>query len=228
MLRDFAVAAVVVVCLSICSLFAFADDAAAPPAGAVVLFDGKDTSHWLGKDNQPCPWKVIDGALQAGGGDIHTKDGYLDYTLHIEFRTPTPAEGDKGQHRGNSGIYLDNLYEIQVLESFGIEPPTKGDCAAIYNQKAPDVNAAKGPMEWQTYDITFRAPRFDDAGKKTENARVTVIWNGKKAHDNAEITGPTRSKNEKEIPGPQPIRLQDHGFAVQFRNIYLVPASAND
>ena len=195
------------------------------PAGAVVLFDGKDQSTWLDKSGKPAAWKAVDGAIEANGtGDIHTKDSYRDFVLHVEFRTPEPKPGQTGQHRGNSGIYLDDRYEVQVLDSYGLEP-TKGDCGAIYNQKAPDVNACLPPLEWQTYDMTFRAPRFDAAGKKTENARLTLIWNGRKVHDNAEITGPTRSASEKELP-EGPIRLQDHGHPVQYRNIWIVPAPA--
>ena len=195
------------------------------PQNAVILFDGKDQSAWLDKAGNPAAWKAVDGAIEANGtGDIHTKDNYKDFTLHVEFRTPEPKPGQTGQHRGNSGIYLDDRYEIQVLDSYGLEP-TKGDCGAIYNQKAPDVNAALPPLEWQTYDITFRAPRFDASGKKTENARVTLVWNGRKAHDNAEITGPTRNPKESELP-EGPIRLQDHGHPVQYRNIWIVPAPA--
>src|SRR5207248_239783 len=114
----------------------------------------------------------------------------------------------KGQDRGNSGVYLDGRYEVQILESFG-QPALKDGCGAIYNVKAADTNEARKPMEWQTYDITFRAPRFDASGKKTENARATVIWNGKKVHDNVEIPGPTRAGDTDEKPGPAPIRLQD-------------------
>jgi hypothetical protein len=201
---------------------------AKPPQGAIVLFDGEDTSKWLTVEGgKPCPWKVVDGAMEVNGsGYIQTKDNYEDYTLHVEFRTPIPKEGQKGQARGNSGVYLDGRYEIQILESFG-QPATKDGCGSVYNRRAPDTNEARKPMEWQTYDITFRAPRFDESGKKkTENARVTVIWNGKKVHDNVEIEGPTRAGETDEKPGPGPIRLQDHGHPVQFRNIWIVPAAA--
>jgi uncharacterized protein YceK len=192
----------------------------------VVLFDGQDVSHWQTLDGgKPCPWKIVDGAMQAGGGDIVTKDKFDDYTLHVEFRTPEPKPGQSGQNRGNSGVFLDNRYEIQVLESYGLEPLIDG-CGSVYNHKAASVNAAKPPMEWQTYDITFRAPRFDESGKKTEKARVSVIWNGKKVHDNVEIPGPTRTGQSDESPGAGPIRLQDHGHPVQYRNIWLVPTKS--
>jgi hypothetical protein len=198
---------------------------ARPPAGAVVLFDGKDTTAWVHKDGEACQWPLVDGAIEVkpGAKDIFTKEKFNDFTLHIEFRTPEPAPTDKGQHRGNSGIYLQGRYEIQVLESFGL-PPTVGDCGAIYSIKAPDVNAAFPPLQWQSYDINYRAPRWDTQGKKTENARVTLVWNGRKAHDNAEIPFPTRSHSDEEKPGPGPIQLQDHGFKVQYRNIWIVPA----
>ena len=188
--------------------------------GKKVLFDGKDTSAFVGKKDEPCPWPVAEGAMTSQGGDIHTKEKFLDYKLHVEFRTPIPKEGQTGQHRGNSGVYLSNKYEIQVLDSYKIDPPTKGDCGAVYNHRPPDENLCKAPMEWQEYDITFRAPRWKD-GKKTENARVTVVWNGKKVHDNYEIPGPTKSGDKEELQGPQPLRLQDHGHPVQFRNIWI-------
>jgi len=197
---------------------------ATPPAGAVVLFDGKDTSKWVAKESdKPCPWKVVDGALVAGGGDIDTAEKYEDYTLHVEFRTPIPKEGEKGQARGNSGVILDGKYEIQVLESSADPKPLKDGCGSVYNRKAADTNEAKKPMEWQSYDITFRAPRFDGE-KKTDKARVSVIWNGKKVHDNVEIEGPTRSGDKEEKPGSGVIRLQDHHHPVEFRNIWIVPA----
>lgn len=190
-------------------------------SGKQILFDGNDTSKWVGAKNEPCPWPVEGAAMTAKGGDIYTKEKFLDYKLHIEFRTPIPKEGEKGQHRGNSGVYLSSKYEIQVLDSYKIDPPTKGDCGAVYNHRPPDANMCKAPMEWQTYDITFRAPRFDSAGKKTENARVSVVWNGRVVHDNYEISGPTRSGDKVELVGPQPLRLQDHGHPVQFRNIWI-------
>ena len=112
-----------------------------------------------------------------------------------------------------------------MLDSFGIDPPTKGDCGSVYNHRPPDQNMCKAPREWQTYEITFRAPRFDADGKKTENARVSVVWNGKKVHDDYEIPGPTRSGDKQELVGPQVIRLQDHKHPVQFRNIWIEPKS---
>src|SRR5437667_1652446 len=152
---------------------------AKPPAGAIVLFDGQDVSHWQSAKGGDAKWTVTDGALEVTpkAGDIVTKDKFQDCTLHVEFRTPVPAEGDKGQHRGNSGIYLQGRYEIQVLESYGL-PISNGDCGAVYSLIAPSQNVARPPLVWQAYDMTFRAPRYDATGKKTENARLTLIWNG--------------------------------------------------
>jgi hypothetical protein len=197
---------------------------ASKPRNAVVLFDGEDLSKWQSKDGEPAKWKVVEDAFEVvpKSGDLWTKDKFADCRLHVEFRTPIPAEGDKGQHRGNSGIFLMDRYEIQVLESFEL-PPSKGDCGALYSITPPSKNVAKPPMVWQTYDITFRAPRHDSDGKKIENGKLTLIWNGEKVHDNIEVPSPTRNHQGEEPPGPGPIRLQDHGFPVQFRNIWIVP-----
>jgi hypothetical protein len=196
-----------------------------PPEGAIVLFDGKDLSHWQTAGGKPAAWTIIDNAVEVTpkGGDIVTKDGFEDCTLHVEFRTPVPAEGDKGQHRGNSGIFLQGRYEIQVLESFGLVP-TKGDCGSVYSLIPPSKNMALPPEQWQSYDMTFRAPRYDADGKKTENARLTLIWNGENVQDNVEIPSPTRKHDGPEPKGPAPISLQDHGFKVQYRNIWIVPS----
>ena len=200
-----------------------------PPAGAVVLFNGQDLSHWQSAkgEGKAIEWPIADNTLEVGPktGDIVTKDKFGDCELHLEFRTPIPAEDDKGQHRGNSGVFLQGRYEIQILESFGL-PGSKGDCASVYSVIAPSQNMALPPMEWQSYDMTFRAPRYDADEKKTENARLTLIWNGVKVHDNVEIPSPTRDHKAAEPPGPAPINLQDHGFKVQFRNIWVVPAVA--
>jgi hypothetical protein len=213
--------------LMTCAVVRAQELGAKPPEGAVVLFDGSDTSHWKMKDGADCKWKVVDGALEvtAKTGDIFTTEKFGDCTLHVEFRTPEPAPDDKGQHRGNSGIFLQNTYEIQVLESFGLEP-TKGDCGSVYNIKAPDKNMAKKPLEWQSYDITYKAPRFDADGKKIAPARVTLVWNGEKVQDDVEIPHATRNANLPEPKEPAPLQLQDHGFAVQFRNIWVVPAKS--
>jgi hypothetical protein len=194
----------------------------------VVLFDGKDLSRWQSAKGGDAKWTITpEGALEVApkAGDIVTREKFDDCQLHVEFRTPIPAEGDTGQHRGNSGIFLQGRYEIQVLESFGL-PASKGDCGAVYSLIAPTKNVARPPMEWQTYDMTYRAPRYDSAGKKTENARLTLVWNDVKVHDNVEIPSPTRNHTAPEPPGAGPIVLQDHGFKVQYRNIWIVPTSS--
>ena len=195
----------------------------------IVLFEGKDLSHWQSAKagGGAAKWTITpDGAVEVSpkSGDIVTKDKFEDCVLHVEFRTPIPAEGDSGQHRGNSGIFLQGRYEIQVLESYQL-PPSKGDCGAVYSLIAPSQNVARPPMEWQTYDMTYRAPRYDSSGKKTENARFTLIWNGVKVHDNVEIPSPTRNHTAPEPPGAAPIVLQDHGFKVQYRNIWIIPTT---
>ena len=217
-----AAAVAIVVALFACLVRA-GDDVAKPPEGAIVLFSGSDLSAWQHANGKPAQWKIVDGALEASPpGDIQTKQAYDDYALHVEFRTPQPKEGQSGQGRGNSGIKLAGRYEIQILESYGLEPLANG-CGSVYRQKAAAKNMAKPPMQWQTYDIVFRAPRFDAAGKKTENGRVTVTWNGEKVHDDVEIKGPTRAGETAEPAGAAPVVLQFHEHPVQFRNIWIVP-----
>jgi hypothetical protein len=196
------------------------------PKGAVALFDGADTSRWIQRRGGGLsPWKVVDGAIVAGGGDILTKDGYQDFQLHIEFMTPDMPNA-RGQGKGNSGVYLQGRYEIQILDSYGIESPGKGDCGAIYDQSAALVNACKPPLQWQSYDILFRAPRFDAEGKRTENARVTVLQNGVPIQNNTEIHGTTTAGMNTDPAQPGPILLQDHGNPVKYRNLWILPLPA--
>jgi hypothetical protein len=138
----------------------------------------------------------------------------------VEFRVPyEPGKG--GQGRGNSGVYLQDRYEVQVLDSFGLEPGL-GDCGALYQIAAPPPAVCLPPLAWQTFDITFRAPRFDASGRKTENARITVIHNGIKIHDNLELPHTTGGAAPGEVPSG-PLRLQDHGNPVRYRNIWVQP-----
>jgi len=208
--------------------FAAEEPSGKPPAGATVLFDGKDVSAWQMENGKtPITWTVEDGALVIAPktGSIVTKEKVQDFQLHLEFNIDPLPEGVKGQGRGNSGVYIQKRYEVQILDSFGIEPPAKNDCGALYTQKAPDKNASKKTGEWQTYDITFHGARFDASGTKTGNARITVVHNGIKIHDNAELPSKTGA-GQPEGPDPGPIKLQDHDNKVRFRNIWIVPAKA--
>jgi type 1 glutamine amidotransferase len=193
-----------------------------PPASARVVLRGGDLAL-AHRDGAPCSWKLADGALTVvpKSGDLISTEKFGDFRLHVEFRVPEHPPADKGQARGNSGVYLQDRYEIQVLDSFG-RAPKIDDCGAIYGKHAPLTNACKKPGSWQSYDVGFKAARFDAAGKKTANARVSVWQNGLKIHDDVEIDGPTGG-GEPEGPTPGPIRLQDHGNLVSYRNIWVVP-----
>jgi hypothetical protein len=193
------------------------------PIGAIVLFYGENTDGWTTRDGKPCTWKVLeDESMQAGGGDIISKEKFEDVQLHVEFWLPKYPPNVTGQARGNSGVYLQSRYEIQVLDSFQ-QPPEKHGCGAIYGKKKPKENACTPPETWQSYDIKYKAARFDETGKKIKNARVSVIHNGVTIHDDVEIDGPTRAGKDEETPGPAPVMLQDHGNPVRFRNIYAMP-----
>jgi hypothetical protein len=196
-----------------------------PPAGAVVLFDGKSVDKWVKKNGKdPVMWTLKDGAMEGvkGHGDIVTKEKFGGkFKLHVEFRVPYEPAG-KGQGRGNSGVYVQGRYEVQILDSYGLKSQNN-DCAAIYEVAAPKVNACKAPTVWQSYDIEFTAPRFEN-GKKTEPARMTVYHNGVKVHDDVPIpVDNTRAGMGGDPSSPGPILLQDHGHPVQFRNIWLLP-----
>lgn len=205
------------------------DRAGTPPADAVVLFDGKDLSKWrMDKDGSPAKWKVENGYAEvvAGTGYIRTEQGFGDVQLHVEWMAPSPPVGKGGQDRGNSGVFLMGMYEVQVLDTYGTTNKTyaDGQAAAIYGQYPPLVNAARPPGQWQTYDIVFRAPRFDEAGKVQKGARLTVLHNGVLVQDNRELTGPTAHKARPPYaahPAKLPLKLQDHSHPVRFRNIWL-------
>ena len=196
----------------------------APPAGGVVLLNGKDVSNWTTREGKPAGWKVEDGVLHVvpGTGDIMTTERFTDFFLHIEFRCPDMPEAT-GQHKGNSGVFLQGRYEIQVLDSYGLDIPGLGDCGGIYNQFSPLVNACKPPMAWQTYDVAFRAARVDDEGTVTENVRVTVLQNGLVIQNNSMLPGVTGAAIDENVGEPGPLLLQDHGNLVCYRNIWLVP-----
>jgi hypothetical protein len=196
------------------------------PADAVVLFDGTQQSlddNWTYRNGKPAGWTVADGEATSKTMDIISKQKFQDFQLHVEFCEPKMGPEVKGQERGNSGVYLQGRYEIQVLDSYGIAKPSKGDCGAVYGRNAPAENACLPPGEWQTYDITYTAAKYDADGKKTAKARVTVIQNGKKIQDDVEIAGPTGSELLKDGPAPGPIMLQYHHNSVKFRNVWIVP-----
>jgi len=207
------------------------DYPARAPKGARILFGlstkasdaiPNDLSRWQHADGKPAAWKLVGEAAEvvAGTGDLVTKDSFGDGLYHVEFQTPAMPDAT-GQARGNSGVYLQNRYEVQVLDSYGLELGL-GDCGAIYGKHVPAVNASRAPERWQSYDIEFTAPRFDAAGKKTANARVTVWLNGIQIHADVEVDGPTAGGESSEAP-VGPLRLQDHGNPVRYRNVWLLP-----
>jgi hypothetical protein len=196
-----------------------------PPSDAVVLFDGKDASEWVQIDGSALKWRVDNGALEVvpKSGDIRTRDAFGDCQLHIEFEEPVPAVGES-QDRGNSGVFLMGLYEIQVLDSFENRTYADGQASAVYGQYPPLVNAALPPGKWQTYDVVFHGPRFDKDGKLLRPARVTMFHNGVLTQDNVELTGPTKNKQRppyQVTPEKLPLKLQDHGNPVRYRNIWI-------
>lgn len=194
----------------------------AAPSDAIVLFDGRSLDAWRKADGADAGWIIKDGVMQAvaGQGPVLTRQEFGDVQLHVEFATPTIPKGD-GQGRGNSGVYMQARYEVQVLDSFQNETYANGQCGAIYGQHPPMVNASRSPGEWQSYDIIFRGARFDDAGKKTINARMTVLHNGVLIQDHSEVTGITTAAMNQEGPGKGPVYLQDHGNPVRYRNVWV-------
>jgi hypothetical protein len=195
-----------------------------PPPGAVVLFNGTDLANWHTRDGKPAGWEVSDGVMTVvrGTGDIVTDEKFTDFYLHVEWMEPDMPDAT-GQGKGNSGVYLQGRYEIQVLDSYGIEPPGRGDCGAIYDQFAPLVNACKPALQWQTYDLVFRAARLDESGDVTSQARITAIQNGKVIQNNVEVQGPTGGAMDEDVGEPGPLLLQDHGNPVKYRNVWILP-----
>ena len=202
------------------------------PSDAVVLFDGKDLSQWAATDNGPAKWKVEKGYFEVvpKTGYIHTREAFGDSQLHVEFAAPNPPKGES-QGRGNSGVFLQGLYETQVLDSYQNKTYADGQAAAIYGQYPPLVNASRPPGHWQIYDIVFHGPRFDASGKLTRPARETVFHNGVLVQDNVELTGPTAHGERppyKATPEKLPLALQDHGDPVRYRNIWIRELKSND
>jgi hypothetical protein len=194
-----------------------------PPADAIVLFDGTDLSQWRSEGGGAAGWEVKDGvATVNGSGDIVTKQPFGDCQLHIEWATPVEVTGE-GQGRGNSGVIIQGRYELQVLDSYQNKTYFNGQAGAVYSQYAPLVNVSRKPGEWQSYDVIFHAPRFDENGKLSKPATITVLQNGVLVQDNVEIKGPTANQPTKYEAHPlkQPLVLQDHGNPVRYRNIWI-------
>jgi len=204
-----------------------------PPSDAIVLFDGANVDGWVSqKDGRPARWKVENGYFEVvdGAGGIETTRGFGDVQLHVEWASPNPPKGE-GQDNGNSGVFLMNQYEVQVLNSYGNKTYPDGQASALYGQYPPLVNATRPPGEWQVYDIVFRRPRFAADGSLLTPARVTVIHNGVLVQDNVVLTGPTghHARPPYEAHEDQlPISLQDHDHPVRFRNIWLRELGNND
>jgi hypothetical protein len=195
-----------------------------PPSDAAVLLGaGSDLSQWQTAKGTPAPWVMTDGVLPTGKGGIRTKAEFTDIQLHVEFATPSKVIGDS-QERGNSGVFLANEFEIQVLDSFNNVTYPDGQAAAMYGQYPPLVNASRPPGEWQSYDIFFKAPRFDDQGKVVSPAIVTVLHNGVLVHSARAFLGGTEHKRidpYRPSMARGPIGLQDHGNPVRYRNIWV-------
>ena len=207
------------------------------PSDAIVLFDGKDLSKWVATNDttSAAQWTVADGIMtvKKDKGNIQTRQSFLDYQLHIEWRIPENISGT-GQGRGNSGVFLastgrgDAGYELQVLDSYNNKTYVNGQSGSIYKQFAPLVNPNRPPGAWQVYDIAWSAPRFNDDGTLKSPARVTVFFNGVLIQNNLELKGPTQYIGHPSYRkhGPSPIKLQSHGDPsepISFRNIWIRP-----
>lgn len=196
-----------------------------PPADAIVLFDGRDLAKWSHANGNAARWIVRDGYFEVrpGTGDLQTRDGFSDVQLHIEWATPAVVRG-KDQEPGNSGVYLMSTYELQVLDSWKNVTYPDGQAGALYGQFPPLVNASRAPGLWQSYDVVFHAPRFDAAGTLVSPATMTVLHNGILVQDNTTLTGPTAHRARPPYAPHAdrlPLKLQDHGQPVRFRNVWL-------
>ena len=195
------------------------------PSDAIVLFNGKDLSEWVGDSDQPAPWTMGKGffSVKPESGDIHTKRAFGDVQLHVEWSAPTPPKGES-QERGNSGVFLMRHFEVQVLDSWHNLTYPDGQASAIYGQYPPLVNAVRPPGEWNVYNIIFHAPRWNADGSLQRPARMTVMLNGVVVQDDVELTGPTAHQQRPpytKLPDALPIELQDHHNAVRYRNIWV-------
>ncbi len=189
----------------------------------IALFDGTSLEGWRSIGGSPAGWRLEDGfmTVSPGAGNIVSKETFGDAMIHLEWREPDMPEAE-GQYKGNSGVYIHGVYELQVLDSYGVKDPRNDDCGAIYQMYAPSMNACKPPMTWQTYDILFRAARFDESGKKTEDARLTVRQNGLPILNSVILWHPTPGGLSGDESPEGPLMLQDHGDKVSFRNIWIL------
>src|SRR5260370_3575478 len=202
-----------------------------PPSDAIVLFNGKDLSEWVHSDGSPAKWPAADGAMtcKSGTGDIHSKRKVGSAQIHVEFATPNMPQA-KSQARGNSGVYIQSRYEVQILDSYQNPTYANGSCGALYGQYAPLVNACRPPEQWQTYDIVFHAPKCGADGKVTEPGTLTVLQNGVLVQDHVTVKGvPAGGDPKTTVSHPAPLLLHDpyHPDATstfrRFRNIWYRP-----
>lgn len=202
-----------------------ATPAGAAPSDAVVLFDGSGLAAWESEQGGEAPWMVADGAVTVvpGSKGIRTRQRFCDIQLHLEWRTPAETRGVDGQNRGNSGVFLQGRYELQVLDSHDNPTYANGQAASIYKQAIPLVNASRAPGVWQTYDVVWKAPRFSEGGGLLAPARITALHNGVLVQDDTVIAGTTEYRGAPSYAphGCAPIHLQDHDSEVSFRNIWV-------
>ncbi len=200
-------------------------DSGSRPKEAHQLFDGKDLAGWTTRSGKPAGWKSEGEYMEVvpGTGDIMTKEKFgPDFKLHVEFWLPLMAD-KKSQARANSGVYLQGRYEVQVLDSYMNDTYKGGECGALYLLIPTSKNACKPPEQWQTYDITFHAPRVNAEGKVTAEGHITVVQNGTAVIDNGAFTKTTGGAIDEKMGEPGPLLLQDHGCKVRYRNIWIQP-----
>ncbi len=200
-------------------------DGTSPPSDAIILFEGTDMEQWQKPGGEPVGWKLEDGVMTVvkGTGAIQTKQSFADIQLHLEWRAPAKVEGE-GQGRGNSGVYLQKRYEVQILDCYDNPTYVNGQTGSVYKQHIPLANACKPPGQWQTYDIVFTAPRFNEDSSLFSPGTVTVLHNGVLVLNHAVIQGNTQYIGlpaYKAHPLKQPLMLQDHDNPVSFRNIWV-------